>query len=142
MGISSGSLQRGTIAEMNVVPLIDILLVLLIIFMVISPLVPVGLSVVLPEPPETISPPREPVDVVVVQVLRDAALWINQQPVAWQDLQARLETIFKLRASRVAFVRGEGEIEFGAVARAIDVMRGSGITSVGLMTPNSKTRAE
>jgi biopolymer transport protein ExbD len=135
MGISSGSLQRGTIAEMNVVPLIDILLVLLIIFMVISPRVPVGLSVVLPEPPDEILGPPEPVDVVVVQVLRDGSLRINQQPVAWRDLQARLEAVFKLRASRVAFVRGDGEIEFGAVARAIDVMRGSGITSVGLMTP-------
>jgi biopolymer transport protein TolR len=135
MGISSSSLQRGTIAEMNVVPLIDILLVLLIIFMVISPQVPVGLSVVLPEPPDEILGPPEPVDVVVVQVLQDGSLRINQQPVAWRDLQARLEAVFKLRASRVAFVRGDGEIEFGAVARAIDVMRGSGITSVGLMTP-------
>lgn len=135
MGISFGSLQRGTIAEMNVVPLIDILLVLLIIFMVISPRVPVGLSVVLPEPPDEIFGPPERVDVVVVQVLRDGSLRINQQPVAWRDLQARLEAVFKLRASRVAFVRGDGEIEFGAVARAIDVMRGSGITSVGLMTP-------
>lgn len=135
MGISSSSLQRGTIAEMNVVPLIDILLVLLIIFMVISPQVPVGLSVVLPEPPDEILGPPEPVDVVVVQVLQDGSLRINQQPVAWRDLQARLEAVFKLRASRVAFVRGDGEIKFGAVARAIDVMRGSGITSVGLMTP-------
>ena len=135
MGISFGSLQRGAIAEMNVVPLIDILLVLLIIFMVISPRVPVGLSVVLPEPPEETSRPPSPVDVVVVQVLRDGSLRINQQPVAWPDLQARLEGVFKLRASRVAFVRGDGEIEFGAVARAIDVIRGSGITSVGLMTP-------
>lgn len=135
MGISFGSLQRGAIAEMNVVPLIDILLVLLIIFMVISPRVPVGLSVVLPEPPvETLRPPV-PVGLVVVQVLRDGSLRINQQPVAWPDLQARLEAVFALRASRVAFVRGDGEIEFGAVARAIDVMRGSGITSVGLMTP-------
>lgn len=135
MGISFGSLQRGAMVEMNVVPLIDILLVLLIIFMVISPRVPVGLSVVLPEPPDEILGPPEPIDVVVVQVLRDGSLRINQQPVAWRDLQARLEAVFKLRASRVAFVRGDGEIEFGAVVRAIDVMRGSGITSVGLMTP-------
>lgn len=135
MGISFGSLQRGAIAEMNVVPLIDILLVLLIIFMVISPRVPVGLSVVLPEPPEETLRSPVPVDLVVVQVLRDGSLRINQQPVAWPHLQARLEAVFKLRASRVAFVRGDGEIEFGAVARAIDVMRGSGITSVGLMTP-------
>ena len=133
MGISLGSLKQGAMAEMNVVPLIDILLVLLIIFMVISPRVPAGLPVTLPEASEP--SPQRPVDVVVVQVLHDGSLRINQQPVGWQDLQARLEAIFQWRASRVAFVRGDGALEFGAVARAIDVMRGSGITSVGLMTP-------
>lgn len=139
MGISLGSLRHGSIAEMNVVPLIDILLVLLIIFMVISPHVPVGLPVALPESAAPIPP--VPVNVVVVQVFADGSLRINQQPVIWQDLQGRLEEIFKMRASRVAFVRGDGELEFGAVARAIDVMRGSGITSVALMTPElEKTR--
>ena len=134
MGISLGSLEKRAIADMNVVPLIDILLVLLIIFMVISPRVPSGLPVLLPEATEP-APRPDPIDVVVVQVLRDGSLRINQEPVNWQDLGTRLETVFQLRASRVAFVRGDGELEFGAVARAIDVMRGSGITSVGLMTP-------
>lgn len=139
MGISLGSLKHGSIAEMNVVPLIDILLVLLIVFMVISPHVPVGLPVALPESAAATSP--VPVNVVVVQVFADGSLRINQQPVIWQDLEGRLEEIFKMRANRVAFVRGDGELEFGAVARAIDVMRGSGITSVGLMTPElEKTR--
>jgi biopolymer transport protein ExbD len=72
---------------------------------------------------------------IVVQVFGDGTLRINQDPVQWQDLQDRLEGIFKMRASRVAFVRGDSAIEFGVVARAIDVMRGSGITTVGLMTP-------
>ena len=70
-----------------------------------------------------------------MQVFGDGTLRINQDPVQWQDLQGRLEGIFKTRASRVAFVRGDSTIEFGVVARAIDVMRGSGITTVGLMTP-------
>ena len=135
MGLSFGNLERGSIAEMNVVPLIDILLVLLIIFMVISPHIPAGLPVVLPEPEAGKPTPPVPVDVVVVQVLEDGTLRINQQPVIWQDLQRRLEEIFKMRASRVAFVRGDNTLEFGAVARAIDMMRGAGITTVGLMTP-------
>ena len=135
MAISFGTLQRGAIREMNVVPLIDILLVLLIIFMVISPQVKVGLSVVLPAPPEAISPCPTQVDPVVVEVLRDGSLRINEQGLAWRELPARLEAVFKLRASRVAYVQGDGEIAFAAVARAIDIMRGSGITSVGLMTP-------
>jgi biopolymer transport protein TolR len=134
MGVLSGGVRHAVVAEMNVVPLIDILLVLLIIFMVISPRVPVGLLAALPEPAPDAGPQR-PADVVVVQVLADGPLRINREAVQWADLQGRLEAIFKLRASRVAFVQGANFLEFGAVARAIDVMRGSGITTVGLLTP-------
>ncbi|HYL63797.1 MAG TPA: biopolymer transporter ExbD [Candidatus Methylomirabilis sp.] len=132
MGISLEGGKTGSIAEMNVVPLIDILLVLLIIFMVIAPQKQSGLPVDLPLP-STADPPAPPV--VVVQVLKDGTLRINQEPAQWRDLQARLEAIFSMRSSRVAFVRGDGALEFGAVARAIDVMRASGIVTVGLMTP-------
>jgi biopolymer transport protein TolR len=134
MGISFASAVRGSVAEINVVPLIDILLVLLIIFMVISPHVAAGLPVALPEPAPPTGPERTP-DVVVLQLLADGSLRINQTPVVWQDLQGRLDEIFKMRASRVAFVRADAELEFGTVARAIGVMRGSGVATVGLMTP-------
>lgn len=132
MEVSFGGARHVVLAEMNVVPLIDILLVLVIIFMMISPHVPVGLPTVVPEP-EAGRPTRA--DVVVVQVLADGSLRINREAVPWADLQSRLEEIFRVRASRAAFVQGANSLEFGTVARAIDVMRGSGITSVGLMTP-------
>jgi biopolymer transport protein TolR len=132
MGISLGGAKLGPVSEMNVVPLIDILLVLLIIFMVVCPQMQYGLSADLPQ--QTEPGPKTP-SVIVVQVFGDGTLRINQDPVQWQDLQGRLEQIFKMRASRVAFVRGDSVLEFGVVARAIDVMRGSGITTVGLMTP-------
>jgi biopolymer transport protein TolR len=133
MGISLGGEKRGTIVEMNVVPLIDILLVLLVIFMMITPLTPVGLPAVVPQAADPNSE-RQP-EVIVVQVLNDGSLRINQVPVERQDLQARLEEIFKLRANRVAFVRGESAVEFEKVAQVIDVMRTAGVDSVGLMTP-------
>jgi biopolymer transport protein ExbD len=132
MEISLGGRKFGTIAEINVVPLIDILLVLLVIFMAVRPEVVFGLPVDLPQKSGvTVEAPPDP---IVVQVLADGTLRINQDPVRWQELQPRLKEIFKLRASRIAFVRGEDSLEFGVIARAIDEMRDSGITTVGLMT--------
>jgi biopolymer transport protein TolR len=133
MGISLGGSKLGTMAEMNVVPLIDILLVLLVIFMAIRPQMQYGLPADLPQQTDSKDKAPQQPGLIVVQVLGDGTVRINQDPVQWQDLQGRLEEIFKMRASRVAFVRGDSAVEFGVVARAIDVMRGSGITTVGLM---------
>ncbi len=133
MGISLGSFKQGTMAEINVVPLIDILLVLLVIFMIIRPQMQFGLPADLPEHQVEVKGPTP--QVIVVQVFGDGTLRINQEPVKWQDLQGRLQEIFKMRAARVAFVRGDVTLEFGVIARAIDLMRGSGIRTVGLMTP-------
>ena len=133
MGVSVNGSQGGIVAEMNVVPLIDILLVLLVIFMII-PSHQKGLDAALPQSSSerTVQPRPE---VVVVQVAADGALRINQQPVPWDKLPDRLAEIFAMRAERVAFIRGESPVEFAVVAQVIDVMRGAGIQSVGLLTP-------
>jgi len=75
-------------------------------------------------------------EVVVIQVFADRSLRINQEPVTFDRLGARIEEIFKQRASRVAFIRGDQPVDFGVVANVIDVMHTSGIASVGLLTPD------
>jgi biopolymer transport protein TolR len=132
MGMSVGGSKRGTFMEMNVVPLIDILLVLLVIFMVIPN--SRGMKVQIPQ--QSPDPqPRPNLDVLVIQVLADGTLKLNQQTVSRTGLRKRLQEIFRFRADRVAFVRGENPVEFQVVAQVIDDMHAAGISSVGLLTP-------
>jgi biopolymer transport protein TolR len=135
MAMSVGENKGGAMAEMNVVPLIDILLVLLIIFMVITPLTPKGLDALVPQPNPNQNQNQEMNDkTVVVQVAMNGKLKINNEDTTWDGLGPRMEQIFKDRAEKVAFVKGENDVLFMDVARAIDIMRGSGIDKVGLIT--------
>jgi biopolymer transport protein TolR len=133
VAITVGGPKRGAVSEINVVPLIDILLVLLIIFMVITPHTQTGLDAALPQHPDVRVAPSP--DTVVVQVLADGTVRINQETVRPDSLQSRLEDVFKFRADRTAFIRGDSPVEFGVVATVIDKMREAGIASIGLMTP-------
>jgi biopolymer transport protein TolR len=133
MGTEVGGKNGGPMASMNVVPLIDILLVLLIIFMVITPLKPKGLEALVPQPSHEVKPGADE-KVVVVQVLENNLLKINDDAATWDNLGLQLSNIFKLRAEKVAFIKGGDTVVFGVVARAIDVMRSSGVEKVGLMT--------
>jgi len=143
MGMAVGGSKDGPVSEPNIVPLIDVLLVLIIIFMVITPNVPIGLPTLVPQPP----PPQsnrelpEP-NTIVVQVIKGGKLMINQEQSDWNALGTRLFDIFKERADKVAFVEGADEVPFAEVARAIDIMRGAGIDHVGLITARDKVQRE
>jgi biopolymer transport protein ExbD len=137
MGMKVGGHGKGVVADMNIVPLIDILLVLLIIFMVITPLTPKGLEALVPQPPDPNRQQQQqsPDDrTVVVQVLANGSVKINQEDTTWDTMATRLEDIFKTRAEKVAFVKGDDQVLFAQIARAIDIMRSSGIDKVGLIT--------
>ncbi len=134
MAISLGG-TKGAMSEPNIVPLIDVLLVLIIIFMVITPRTPTGLPTLVPQP----APPNQKQEpdldrTIVVQVLNGGKVMINQDPASWGELGPRLSDIFAQRADKVAFIKGDDDVEFDQVARAIDIMRGSGIDHVGLIT--------
>jgi biopolymer transport protein TolR len=138
MAMSVGG-GKGPKADINMTPMIDVLLVLIIIFMVITPLTPHGLEALVPQPPPPNSKPNLSDQRTVVIVLeKDGSIKINQDPVQESMLQQRLEDIFKTRAERVVFVKGDPDLEFAPVARAIDIAHGAGIDKVGLMTPKSE----
>lgn len=127
---------RGLASEINVTPMIDVLLVLLIIFMVIVPAVPRGESAVVPQASRT---RVQTGDAIVLEVLRGAGegidLRINQQPVAQGELQSRLAAIYAVRAQRVLFIKGDDRLSFREIAQIIDTSHAAGVDQIGFMTP-------
>ncbi|MGA2133318.1 MAG: biopolymer transporter ExbD [Bryobacteraceae bacterium] len=135
MGMAVGG-AKGAISSINMTPMIDVLLVLIIIFMVITPLTPKGLEALVPQPPPPGTPPQAAdTRTVVIVINKDKSFMINQDPTPEANLGPRLEEIFKTRAERVVFVKGDPDLEFQYVAKAIDIAHGAGIDKVGLMTP-------
>ncbi len=123
----------------NVTPLIDVLLVLLIIFMVIVPLTPKGMQTLLPQPQKQTSPETNP-ETIVVQVLSDGTAEprykINGDSFAKNQVEPKLAEIFAARQQKVMFVKGDPDLKFHAVAEVIDFGHQAGVESVGILTPN------
>jgi biopolymer transport protein ExbD len=127
--------QGGPKSDINMTPMIDVLLVLIIIFMVITPLTPRGLEALVPQPPPPGQPPSQSdTRTVVITIDANHQMAINNESIEEAKLGTRLADIFKTRAEHVVFVKGDGSIEFQWVAKAIDIAHGAGIDKVGLMT--------
>jgi biopolymer transport protein TolR len=138
MAMTSSNDSRGVSLEINVTPLIDVLLVLLIIFMVIVPMVPKGREAMVPQP----NPHSDQVDqsrAIVVSVLRSVGntlqYRINQDVVSKDALSARLAEIYANRAERVMFIKGDDDVSYSQVAEVIDMGHSAGVDHVALLKP-------
>jgi len=131
MGMSGGS-SGGAVSEINVTPLIDVLLVLLIIFMVIVPVTPHGLDTLVPQPPKDKTQDQPNDRTVVVQVLSNK---INETSFNKQDIEPKLVEIFSARQEKVMFVKGDKDLDFSKVAEVIDFGHQAGVDNIGLITP-------
>lgn len=139
MAMTTGS-GGGAMGDINVTPMIDILLVLLIIFMVIVPVTPHGLDALVPQPPKDKQQQQQPNDrTIVVQVLyrpgQAPSYKINETDVNHSELLAKLTDIYSNRAERVMFVKGDDDVDWRYVADVIDIGRSANVDHIGLMTP-------
>ena len=114
-------------------PMIDVLLVLIIIFMVITPLTPAGLRTLVPQPPPDAAEHESSRDIVVT-VERDGSMLINAERIELLALPGRLSEIYHARGDTVLFVRGDQQLEFRQIAAVIDIAKGAGLQRVALMT--------
>jgi biopolymer transport protein TolR len=138
MGMGAGS-SGGAVSEINVTPLIDVLLVLLIIFMVIVPVTPKGLDTLVPQPPKNKTQDQPNDRTIVVQVLSNGAgapsYKINDTSFNKQDIEPKLVEIFSARQEKVMFVKGDKDLDFSKVAEVIDFGHQAGVDNIGLITP-------
>ena len=130
---------KGPKSEINITPYIDILLVLLIIFMVVTPTKKHDLDVRVPQPPPDTKQDIQPnPDTIVVTINADNSVLINSEPVDINSLQDRLQKIYSARANKNLFIRGYGQLPYGQVVNIIDKAKGAGVGDIGLITLESK----
>ena len=126
--------KKGAMSDINITPYIDILLVLLIIFMVITPIRQMDLDVKVPQTSNNEAEGAVDPSVIVVSVGEAAQLAINQEPTSIADLGPKLQEIYSKRANKNMFVSASAKLPYGDVVRIIDIAKGAGVQDVGLLT--------
>jgi biopolymer transport protein TolR len=138
MGMSVGGGGSGLSSEPNVVPMIDIMLVLLIIFMIMQPLMRKAVDLQLPDPTPVVSTVNQATDQIVLEVFEDGTYAVNKEPIEATRLDVRLREIYDPRPDKIMFVKGDPKVKYQDVIYAMDVARGAGVKVIGIPPKDTK----
>jgi biopolymer transport protein TolR len=133
MSMDLGGAKGGVKSDINVTPLVDVMLVLLIIMMLVAPLLQQGVAVKLPTAANTVDKP-ETQDQTVVAIGKNKELYVNAKPVTEAELATRINEILENKKEKVVLIKADEEVEYGAVMGAMDALRQAGIEDIGLVT--------
>ena len=140
MSMDVGGTKGGLKADINVTPLVDVMLVLLIIMMLIAPMLQQGVSVKLPQASNTADKP-ETQDQTVVAVTSDKRLYLNGVPIQEGELQSKIQTLMETKKEKIVLIKGDEEAPYSAIMNAMDRLRGANIENIGLITERKIGRA-
>jgi len=140
MSMDVGGGKGGLKADINVTPLVDVMLVLLIIMMLIAPMLQQGVSVKLPQASNTADKP-ETQDQTVVAVTSDRRLYLNGVPIQEGELQSKIQTLMETKKEKIVLIKGDEEAPYSAIMNAMDRLREANIENIGLITERKIGRA-
>lgn len=138
MGMSVGGNDSGMTSEPNVVPMIDIMLVLLIIFMIMQPMMRKAVDLQLPDPTPSVVTANQASDQIVLEILPDGSFAVNREPLTKERLAERLSEIYSPRPDKIIFVKGDPAVKYQDVIYAMDVARGAGVKVIGIPPKDTK----